>query len=564
VRWLDWVVLAATLGGIIVYGAWRGRQTRDAAEYLRAAKGLSWPTIGLAVMATQASAITFLSTPGLAFEDGMGFVQFYFGLPIALVVVAAVFVPIFYRLKVYTAYEYLEQRFDVRVRLLGALLFLTQRGLAAGITIYAPAIILSTIMDWPLRLTTLVMGAGVIVYTVGGAKVVNQTGRHQMVVILLGMFAAGWFLVRQLPADLSLDDAASLAGAAGRMRIVDTRLRFDTRYTLWSGLAGGFFLALSYFGTDQSQVGRYLGGQSSATGRLGLLFNGVFKIPMQFLILFLGVLLYVFYLFAPQPAFFNPDTLAEARSRDAPALEAAEASFASRVEARREAAHAFVAARRHGTADVEKARFAAADADVAASRKSVKELIVATVPGAQKQDADFVFITFVLSSLPAGLVGLLIAVILCAAMSSIAAELNALATTSAVDLYKRLWRRDAGEEDLVRATRFLTIGWGLVAVGFAAVANLFDNLIEAVNVLGSLFYGTILGLFVVGFFFKGIGARAVFWAGLTAQTFVLTAFFTTDIGFLWFNAIGCAIVVGVGALLERAGTSYGTQPAPRA
>jgi Na+/proline symporter len=366
------------------------------------------------------------------------------------------------------------------------------------------------------------------------------------------MVAAGWFLVRQLPAEVSLDDAASLAGAAGRMRIVDTRLRFDTRYTLWSGLAGGFFLALSYFGTDQSQVGRYLGGQSSAAGKLGLLFNGIFKIPMQFLILFLGVLLYVFYLFAPQPAFFNPATLAEARRRDAPALEAAEAALAARIDQRRDAARDYLVARETGAdAAVEKARFAAADAAVAESRKATKELIVATVPGAQAEDADFVFITFVLSSLPAGLVGLLIAVIMCAAMSSIAAELSALAATSAIDLYQRVWRRKAEPPELLRATQILTVLWGLVALGFATVANLFDNLIEAVNVLGSLFYGTVLGLFVVAFFLKGTGARAVFWAALVAQAAVLAAFFTSDVGFLWFNVIGCAIVVAVSSLLQR-------------
>jgi len=546
---IDWLVLVATLSGIVGLGVWRTRRA-DAKDYLRSGDDLPWHTIGLSVMATQASAITFLSVPGLAFEDGMGFVQFYFGQPLALIVVCAVFVPIFYRLKVYTAYEYLEQRFDVRVRTLGAVLFLVQRGLAAGITIYAPSIILATILGWPLFVTNLIIGVTVIGYTVsGGSKAVSQTQKLQMVIILLGMFVAGGYLFGQLPT--SLHEAASLAGATGRMKVVDTELSWNSRYNIWSGIAGGFFLALSYFGTDQSQVARYLGGKSSASGRIGLLFNGIFKIPMQFLILFVGVLLYVFYVFQPAPAFFNPSTLERARVASPAEVSEAERRFDAAAAERKIAADAYLSELRgEPTEPGARARFAEADAAVTAARKQTREAIVAADGNAETQDGDFVFISFVLTYLPAGLVGLLVAVIMSAAMSSIASELNALATTCAVDLYQRL--RHPGETGAagVRATKVFTVVWGLVALTFASVADLFDNLIEAVNVLGSLFYGTVLGLFVVAFFLRRIGARAVFAGGLVAQASVLVSFALTDLGFLWFNVIGCGITVVVASALQ--------------
>lgn len=550
---VDWAVLVATLGVIVLYGVWRAG-TSDVGEYLRSGNSLAWPTIGLSVMATQASAITFLSVPGLAFEDGMGFVQFYFGQPLALIVVCAVFVPIFYRLKVYTAYQYLEQRFSARVRALGALLFLTQRGLAAGITIYAPSIILSTILELPLHLTNLVIGLSVIAYTVsGGSKAVSQTQKHQMVVILIGMFATAVVLVWRLPAGMTLDEVAALAGATGRMDIVETSVSWDSRYNLWSGLAGGFFLALSYFGTDQSQVQRYLGGTSSAAARLGLLFNGLFKIPMQFSILFIGILVYVFYMFSPAPVFFNPTTLAQARTEEPALMSAAERDYDGAVATRRQAAESFLEARRSEddpATSSARAELARSDKQVKEARTATKAVISGAIPHAETQDADFVFISFVLSALPVGLVGLLVAVILMAAMSSIASELSALATTSAVDLYKRFWRPEANDRAQVRATKGLTIVWGLVALGFASVANLFDNLIEAVNVLGSLFYGTVLGLFLVAFFLKRVGATAVFWGALFAQALVLAAFVGTDLGFLWFNVIGCGATVLTAMLLE--------------
>jgi SSS family transporter len=554
---IDWCVLVATLAAIVLFGVWRTR-TSEVGEYLRSGNTLSWATIGLSVMATQASAITFLSVPGLAFEDGMGFIQFYFGQPLALIVVCAFFVPIFYRLNVYTAYEYLEQRFSVRVRILGAVLFLTQRGLAAGITIYAPSIILSTILRIPLHVTNLAIGLSVIAYTVsGGSKAVSQTQKLQMIIILLGMFAAAAVLIWRLPSGISLDDVAALAGATGRMDLVETSISWDSRYNLWSGLAGGFFLALSYFGTDQSQVQRYLGGKSSAAARLGLLFNGLFKIPMQLSILFIGILVYVFYLLSSAPVFFDPTTLEQARSSEPALMAQAEATYEASADRRREAATSFLRARQQAdtpNSDLQQARanLARADQDVKRTRSAAKQVISEAVPHAETQDADFVFISFVLSTLPAGLVGLLVAVILMAAMSSIASELSALATTSAIDLYKRCWRPGVSGVAIVRATKVLTIFWGLVALAFASVASLFDNLIEAVNVLGSLFYGTVLGLFLVAFLLKRVGATAVFWGALFAQALVLSAFVATDLGFLWFNVIGCFATLMAASALQAA------------
>ncbi len=560
---VDWLVLGATLGAIVVFGIWRTKNS-EVGQFLRSGNTLSWATIGLSVMATQASAITFLSVPGLAFEEGMGFVQFYFGQPLALIVVCAVFVPIFYRLNVYTAYEYLEQRFSVRVRVLGAMLFLVQRGLAAGITIYAPAIILSTILELPLHLMNLVIGVSVIAYTVsGGSRAVSETQKLQMIIILLGMLAAAVVLLWRLPEGMTLDEVAALAGATGRMNVVETSISWDSRYNLWSGLTGGFFLALSYFGTDQSQVQRYLGGASSAAGRLGLLFNGLFKIPMQFCILFIGILVYVFYVFGSAPVFFNPATLERARAAEPVAMAAAERKYETSVDARRTAARDFLEARRaenEGDASSPapaRAALAQADQEVARARDAAKAVISDAVPHAETQDADFVFISFVLSALPMGLIGLLVSVILLAAMSSIASELSALATTSAVDLYRRCWRPEVSGAEYVRATKGLTILWGLVALGFASVANLFDNLIEAVNVLGSLFYGTVLGLFLVAFFLKRVSGGPVFWSALLAQATVFTTFVFTELGFLWFNVIGCSVTVAGAALLQSIGDVTG-------
>jgi Na+/proline symporter len=544
---LDWTVLVGTIAFIVLYGAWKTRGASTMDSYFRGDYTLRWPTIGLSIMATQASAITFLSTPGQAFEDGMRFVQFYFGLPLAMIVISAVFVPVYYRLKVYTAYEVLEQRFDVRVRSLGALLFLIQRGLAAGITIYAPSIILSTILGWPLQATNVAMGTVVVLYTViGGTKAVSETQKQQMVVMLGGLAFAAVMIVWQLPEAVSLPDAFRLAGALDRMNVVSFAIDPNTRYTFWSGITGGFFLALAYFGTDQSQVQRYLSGRSVAESRLGLMFNGMAKIPMQFMILFVGVMVFVFYLFVQPPIFFNAPALARvAAGAQASELQALERRYDAAFEERRAAATAFA-----GGSATARARLREADQQVDALRAEAKALVKRAAPEAETQDADYVFLSFVLGYVPVGLVGLLVAVILCAAMSSVSSELAALGTTTTVDLYKRLGRRATTERHDLRASKLFTAAWGAAAIGFAAVASLLDNLIEAVNILGSLFYGTLLGLFVVAFFVRFVSATPVLLAALAAQAAVVTLFFTSEIGFLWYNVIGCGLVVAVSAGLE--------------
>ncbi len=538
---IDWVVMLGTIAVIVVYGVWSSRRgTGTAASYLKG-EDLRWPTIGLSIMATQASAITFLSVPGQAYDDGMGFVQFYFGLPIAMVIISAVFVPIYYRLKVYTAYEYLEQRFDVKVRVLAALLFMIGRGLAAGISIYAPAIVLSSILGWSLNAMNVAIGATVIVYTVtGGARAVSQTQRQQMMVIMAGILIAAAVIAWRLPAGVSVTNAATLAGALGRMEIVDFSFDLESRYNIWSGLTGGLFLALSYFGTDQSQVQRYLGGRSVAESRLGLLFNGLFKIPMQLLILFIGILVFAFHLFERPPIFFNEPTLDDARQTEqAAALSDLEARWDDAFEVRRDAARAMVAADNESN----RAALVAAQASMDELRTEAKAVIHEALPQAETEDHDYVFIAFVLAHLPAGLVGLLLAVILSAAMSSTASELSALGATSVVDLYKRLLDPDAGERRTIALSKGFTVMWGLVAIAFATFASLVDNLIEAVNIIGSLFYGVSLGLFLVGFFFRRVSANPTFGAALIAQAAVLGLYFGSDLGYLWFNLVGCALVV---------------------
>ncbi len=552
---LDWIVLIGTVTAIVSYGAWHSRNIRDAASYARGDGTLRWPTIGLSIMATQASAITFISTPGQGFDAGMGFVQFYLGLPLAMIVISAVFVPVFYRLEVRTAYEYLEHRFDVRVRYLGGLLFLLGRGLAAGITIYAPSIILSQILGWPLQPMILIIGVIVIVYTVsGGTQAVSITQKHQMIVMMTGLVVAATIVVLKLPDNVSLPSAVKLAGVLGRMDVISFDLNFTSRYNFWSGLAGGFFLALSYFGTDQSQVQRYLSGRSVAESRLGLLFNGIFKIPMQFLILFTGVMVFVFYIFVRPPVHFDAPTLAQVQRARPAEVAALDLRYDARLADQRAAAFAYLTARDGAGEPAARAALQQAAKDVAAVRDDTKKLIHDTLPQAQTRDTDHVFLSFVLSHLPIGIVGLLIAVILCAAMSSVASELLALGTTTTNDFYLRIRKslgRPAGtpETDL-RMAKILTILWGGFAILFASTARLFDNLIEAVNILGSIFYGTILGLFVVAFFLKRVAGTAALVGGLVAQTLIVILFFVSDLGFLWFNVIACVTVMLVSLLVQ--------------
>jgi solute:Na+ symporter, SSS family len=563
---LDWAVLLGTTATIVGLGIWRTRGERTADGFLRSGHQLPWHTIGLSVMATQASAITFLSVPGQAYEDGMRFVQFYFGQPIAMVIICAVFVPIYYRLNVYTAYEYLESRFDLKTRLLGAFLFLVQRGLATGITLYAPAIILSTILGWPLEPTIVGIGGIVIIYTVsGGSKAVSQTHKQQMAVILAGMVTAALVIISRLPEHVSFGRAMDVAGALGRMNVVSFDLNFESRYNFWSGMTGGLFLALSYFGTDQSQVGRYLTGSSITESRLGLLFNGFLKIPMQFFILLVGILVFVFYQFTAPPLIFN-EPLRERVQASAQADELAqlEASWTQLQTEKRAEVERLVAAIDSGDTQAEatareRARGLAQSAD--AVRKNAKALITRALPGVETKDSDYIFITFIKRWLPSGLFGLLIAVILAAAMNSMSSELSALGTTTTVDFYRRVLRREATDRQMLMATRVATVFWGLMALAFASFASLLDNLIQAVNILGSIFYGTVLGIFLVAFFLKRVKGHAVFAAALLSQTTVVVLFALSDIGYLWFNVIGCALVVVLSLIAQAVVRPGAARPA---
>ncbi|MDB5262941.1 MAG: sodium:solute symporter [Adhaeribacter sp.] len=552
---LDWGVLVGTLAFITLYGIWKTRGSRNIEGYLKGDNSEKWWTICLSIMATQASAITFLSTPGQAFEDGMRFLQFYFGLPIAMVIIAVSFIPIYYRLKVYTAYEYLETRFDLKTRSLAALLFLVQRGLAAGITIYAPAIILSSILGWNVNTTNVILGLVVILYTVmGGTRAVSVTQKQQMAVMMGGMIVAGFMVVNMLPAHVSFYDAVQVAGKMGKLNLINFSFDWNDRYNVWSGITGGVFLFLSYFGTDQSQVARYLSGKSITESRLGLLFNGLLKIPMQFIILFIGVMVFVFYQFVQPPVFFNK--VAKERLYETPyagnLIQLETEHNANFKEKTRVVKDMLVGIQNEDESVIDAARqkLTGIEAESKAIRTEVKGLLQKANPQAEVKDTDYVFISFVMQYMPTGIIGLLLAVIFCASMSSTSSELNALASTSLIDMYKRSYRPAASDEHYLQVSKVFTIVWGLLAILFATLASRLDNLIQAVNILGSLFYGTILGIFVVGFYLKYIKARAVFWAAILAEALVILTYITTDIGFLWLNPIGCLLVIGFGYFLQ--------------
>ena len=550
---LDWIVLSATLLFIVGYGVYQTRGSKNVQDYIRGGNTAKWWTIGLSVMATQASAITFLSTPGQAFHDGMGFVQFYFGVPIAMVIICLVFIPIYHRLKVYTAYEYLEGRFDLKTRSLAAILFLVQRGLAAGITIFAPAIILSAVLGWDLTLLNIFIGVVVIIYTVsGGTKAVNVTQKHQMTVIFAGMFIAFCLILNYLPDDITFSKALDIAGASGKMEVLDFSFSLDNRYTFWSGIIGGSFLALSYFGTDQSQVQRYLTGSSIKEMRIGLLFNGLLKVPMQFFILLVGVMVFVFFQFAKSPLNFNPAaTEAVMNSEYAEEYKILEAEHEKTHNDKQLLIQEYL---KNGDNKYKHYVTIANDIDKE-NRAEAKELIKKANPNIETNDKDYVFIHFILNYLPKGLIGLLLAVILSAAMSSTASELNALASTTTIDLYKRNLRLEESDEHFVKVTRWFTFGWGVLAILVASVANLFDNLIQLVNIIGSLFYGNVLGIFLLAFFFKYVRSNAVFVAALITQ-FIIFGLYALDkyeiinLPYLWLNFVGCAIVITIAFLLQ--------------
>lgn len=552
---LDWIILSGTLLFIVVFGVWRTRGSVDVDDYVRGGKRAKWLTVGLSVMATQASAITFLSTPGQAFHDGMGFVQFYFGLPLAMIIICMVFVPIYHHLKVYTAYEFLENRFDLKTRTLTAVLFLIQRGLSAGITIFAPSIILSAVLGWDLTSLNIIIGILVIIYTVsGGTKAVNVTQKQQMFVILLGMVTAFFFILGYLPTDMNFSKALKVAGASEKLNILNFDLDTSSRYTFWSGITGGLFLMLAYFGTDQSQVQRYLSGKSIRESQLGLLFNAVLKIPMQFFILLVGVMVFVFYQYNPSPLNFNPAaTQAVMNSPFAQEYQELEAAHRKLEIDKKIAQDAFAGAldlKEYSTTINAKRQILEINRKERISRERARDIISKADPAAETNDKDYVFIHFILNYLPRGLVGLLLAVILSAAMSSTASELNALGTITALDLYKRNHKQNEDPKHYVKASRFFTFIWGGIAISVACVADLFDNLIQLVNIIGSIFYGNVLGIFLIAFFFKAIRGNAVFLAAILTQIIVIIGFQQDWMSYLWLNAFGCTLVIVIASLLE--------------
>lgn len=589
-NWIDWVVLAITLLTIVGYGTWKTRGRKTAQDYIKGGNSTKWWTIGLSVMATQASAITFLSTTGQAFSDGMGFVQFYFGLPIAMVIICLVFIPLYHRLKVYTAYEFLEDRFDLKTRSLTAILFLVQRGLAAGITIFAPAIILSVVLGWNITLLNIIIGILVIIYTVsGGTKAVTVTQKQQMFVIFAGMLAALFIILNLIPDDVSFTKALDIAGASGRMEVLDFSFDLENRYTVWSGLIGGTFLALAYFGTDQSQVQRYLSAKSKKEMQMGLIFNGLLKVPMQFFILLVGIMVFVFYQFNPAPLNFidasTKTVLASEYSEEYQKLQEKqnelfnqkkalsiqlsnndddklrqELSVLDSVEKTHRLKSKYLIKRTIDTAYANK--YDKLKNELSALKNTNSELYnekkeelnnwyKESAKDTKTNDRDYMFITFILNYLPTGLIGLLLAVILSAAMSSTASEINALATITSIDLYGRNLKEDKGEKHMVKATKLFTLLWGIIAIIIACFANLAENLIQLVNIIGSIFYGNVLGIFLLAFFFKFIKANAVFIAAIITQIIVIIGWWFDWMPYLWLNLFGCILVIVIALLIQQ-------------
>ncbi|MBE9601817.1 sodium:solute symporter [Pedobacter sp. MC2016-24] len=558
---IDWTVLILTLVVIVVYGVYKSRGAHNIQTYLLGNQSLPWYHVCLSVMATQASAITFLSAPGLAYSSGMGFVQFYLGLPLAMIVLCITFVPIYHRLKVYTAYEYLEQRFDLKTRALTAFLFLIQRGLSTGITIYAPSIILSTILDINTTYTTLFIGSLVIFYTVyGGTKAVSYTQMLQMSIIFCGLFLAGIMVVHLLPSDIGFTKAISIAGKMGRTDAIDLKLDLNNKYTLWTGLIGGFFLQLSYFGTDQSQVGRYLSGASVSQSRLGLLMNGLVKIPMQFLILLIGVLVFTFYQYNKPPIFFNSVELNKLeKSSYSTAFNEIKKNYNQAFEEKQvevQRMNALLDQKDQAPVDQQRLVLQAADQKEKAIRKQVTDLMVKNDKDANTDDNNYVFLSFVTQYLPKGLVGLLIAIIFLASMGSTASALNSLASTTVIDIYKRLIKKDGSDQQYLQASRLATVFWGIVCIAMALYASKIGNLLEAVNILGSYIYGTILGVFLVAFYVRHVNGRAVFFAAIAAEIVIVIMGKLEFVAYLWLNVIGCVLVVllaiGIQKILDLA------------
>ena len=550
---LDWIILCSTLLLIVAYGTLKTKGAKNSVEYIKGGNEAKWWTVGLSVMATQASAITFLSTPGQAFNDGMGFVQFYFGLPIAIIIICIVFIPIYHKLKVFTAYEYLESRFDLKTRTLTSLLFLIQRSLAAGITIFAPAIILSSVLGWDLTTLNIIIGLLVIIYTVsGGTKAVNYTQKYQMGVIFTGLIITFLIIIYSLPENVTFEKAIELAGANDKMKILDFSFDLENRYTVWSGILGGTFLMLSYFGTDQSQVQRYLSGKSLKEMQMGMIFNGILKIPMQFFILFIGVMVFIFYQFNPSPLNFNPQAeITISNSEKANEYSKLERSLKEVYFLKTKATDNFLENKNNANNLLKIKNLNEREKEIRdKTKKIIEEVSNNSLKRIESNDKDYVFISFILNNLPRGLIGLLIAVILSAAMSSTASELNALATTTTIDLYNRNKKNKSSEIETVNTTKMFTVFWGLFAIAIACIAYLADNLIQLVNIIGSLFYGNVLGIFLIAFFIKYIKSNAVFYGAIITQLIVLFVWYNDYMPYLWLNVLGVFTVIITSYLIQ--------------
>lgn len=558
----DWVVLIFTLLFIVIYGVWKTKGSKNVEEYILGSNETPWYTVGLSVMATQASAITFLSTPGQAYHDGMGFLQFYFGLPIAMVVICVTFIPIYHKYKVFTAYEYLEKRFDLRTRSLAAILFLFQRGLGTGLTIYAPAIILSALLGWNLTIMNIVIGVLVIIYTFsGGTKAVNVTQKQQMFVIMSGMLITFILILHYLPDDMTFTSALHIAGANDKMNIVNFSFDPEEKYTIWSGITGGFFLALAYFGTDQSQVGRYLSGKSVRESQMGLIMNGLLKVPMQFFILLTGVMVFVFFQFNPVPLNFNPNNkIIIEKSIFKEEYHALEKKLELLSEDKKVINLLYIDQlnQDYDNPILRKELIGLSNKEKDL-RDRAKEIINKADVNSETNDKDYVFFHFILNYLPKGLIGLLLAVIISAAMSSTASGLNALASTTAIDIYKRNQKEEKSERHYVNATKFFTLFWGLIAILFASIGTLFENLIQLVNIIGSIFYGTVLGIFLVGFYLKYAKAKAVFSSAVVSQITIFIIYYFAifiypsgeeKLGYLWLNFIGAMLTIVLSLLAQ--------------
>jgi len=551
----DWIVLVVTLVGIVLYGIWKSRGQRDMQGYFLDNQSMPWYIVLLSIIGTQASAVTFLSAPGQAYTDGMRFVQYYFGLPLAMVVLCITFVPIFHKLKVFTAYEYLEQRFDLKTRTLTSALFLVQRALSTGISIYAPSIILSSLLGWNIYLTNVIMGGLLIIYTVsGGTRAVSYTQTFQLVIIFAAMFLAGWMVVHLLPTDIGFKEALQVSGKMDKLNVIVTDFDWKDRYNIWSGLIGGFFLALSYFGTDQSQVGRYLTARSVTESRLGLLMNGLVKVPMQFLILLIGAMVFVFYLYFRAPVFFNEAQIKKVyNSEEGVAFKAVENRYKQLATIKGQQVKEMAAAIKAGDERViaeKKAALKETDVRSNATREEAIALIKKADPAADTNDTNYIFLHFVVNNLPKGLVGLLIAIIFLAAWGSIAAALNSLASTTVIDIYQRMFKKEETDAHYLSVSRWWTVFWGLFCIVVAQFASQLGSLIEAVNILGSLFYGVILGIFLVAFYCKWIGGSATFWAAIVSEIGVIVIYLLNIVSFLWLNAIGCFLVIIIATLFQ--------------